>query len=134
MKSPLSITFLIAAILGLPALLHAQADNQTAIEGYVFDSSEKPVANVIVSLTSANADDQSIVGTIATQTNASGFYQLQTYVDPAATNTLSADCTTSRGIAVSQLPFYTPARPIVYRRDFYLTLPRKLDFRRFLNK
>jgi hypothetical protein len=115
----------LAALILAPAAAVAQVDGQTAVEGYVFDvATKKPLANAIVTVKSStpNTDGFSIAAQI---TNASGFFAIPTGIAPEAQTVVTAECTTSRGVASSELPLYTPVRPIVYRRDFYLSLPKR---------
>jgi hypothetical protein len=112
-------------LVGLAGVAWAQVDSQTAVEGYVFDASHKPLANVIVTLRSASPNDPNLGVSVAVVTNANGFFQLATAIDPASVNSLEADCKTSKAIVASTMPLYTPARPTVYRRDFFLTLPKR---------
>jgi hypothetical protein len=79
-------------LVGLADVAWAQVDSQTAVEGYVFDASKKPLANFIVTLRSASPNDPKLGVSVAVVTNANGFFQLATAIDPASVNSLEADC------------------------------------------
>src|SRR5690242_2511787 len=105
---------LVALILA-PAAAFAQVDGQTAVEGYVFDAvTKKPLPNVVVSLkaTFPNSDGGAFAAGV---TNPSGFFAIPVGIASDTRAFVTAECTTSRGVASSELPLYTPARPIVYQ-------------------
>jgi hypothetical protein len=113
----LSVTF--------PDQAEAQAPGSFAIEGHVFNAKNgRPLPGVIVSYAASLVNDIVISG--ATPTDDNGFYEME-FTPPTGATTLEffAVCRTKRHGDVRYYGrFYSTPRLEVYRRDFYITLPR----------
>lgn len=114
------------AVLLLPAMSHAQSDNFPAVEGYVFDKKTlKPLANAAVTMTTVEDGPATLL--LSVLTDANGFYSMIVTVPWTGTSrSLTAECTTRRGIGSSTMSLYSTLQQTVYRRDLYVALPRNM--------
>lgn len=108
-------------------ITYAQAVGASAFEGHVFDEkTPRPVPGVVVRLTEAY--DNGTGMSLATTTDGSGYYSFemtQALQPPTITaHALFATCVTRRGTTDTGGLTYRNLRPEVYRRDFYIPVPR----------
>jgi hypothetical protein len=99
-----------------------------AFEGHVFDTKTlRPLDNVYASFFASNNDGSG--GGSSELTDSNGFYQLEVIptLQAADSKTLSVICRTRRGDVQVAARIYGVLRTEVYRRDFYLTLPRGIS-------
>jgi hypothetical protein len=132
MKQHLSAFYVVTAVLSLSMVsfhsAYAQLDGEVGIEGYVFNvGTGKPLANVLVTYehvdqdTSATRGDQGL-------TDSNGFYQIDAPLTPPPRNAiLFASCVTRRGNLRVDTSLFFPPRPTIYRRDFYIRMPRGIS-------
>lgn len=123
---PIRFIILVTCIVVVqPIRVTAQDASLSAIEGHAFDAKNgRPLTNVIITYSAVLANS-TIVGS-STATDGNGFYQLDFSPPPDATSVeFFATCRTKkRGDVRYNGQFYLSARTQVYRRDFYLSLPR----------
>lgn len=118
------VAFLVLFLIGASEAI-AQVPTDFAIEGHVFNAKNgQPLPGVVVnySATLPNGDG---VG-VATPTDDNGFYYIEYGLPPdGVTVEFFAVCRTKkRGDIRYDTRFYSVIRPEVYRRDFYITLPK----------
>jgi hypothetical protein len=95
------------------------------VEGYVFNvDTGKPLANAIVLYQHFQQGTQNGLAEQG-NTDSNGFYQITSQLLNIPEDiTLYASCVTRRGTVRSAIAVYNPPRATIYRRDFYLKLPR----------
>lgn len=116
---------LAVSLIGSPRATWGQAVSNSAAEGYVFDRTTlHPIPKAVVFFTEHLADGTSDAqGTV---TDANGFFSIElTPATNAVSFSVDVRCQTTRGTIYSTLPVYSPLRPIIYRRDLYLTFPKR---------
>lgn len=104
---------------------YAQNASSSGFEGYVFEAkSRRPLENAQV--TYAFTTTGGLPGSSTVSTNESGFYQIERGLpnQQIAVVGLTAVCPNRRGTVMASETVYTDLRTKVYRRDFYITLPR----------
>lgn len=116
------------ALVGLvsvsPSMALSQDSTFAAIEGHVFNAkTRQPLANVYASYTATTGG---VGGGVSMVTNENGFYELevQPSLQSGDTITFAVVCQTRRGNVQMFGKLYETLRTEIYRRDFYLTLPR----------
>lgn len=115
----------IVALTVLTSTANAQDASAAAFEGHVFDAKTlRPLDNVWIQY------EFTIPGgggsTYSTLTNSNGFYQIdfQPPAQPIASVGFTAICRTRKGNVTAPGSVYDTLRTQVYRRDFYVTLPK----------
>lgn len=126
MKHAVICACVIVGVLSLlsPATAFSQDSTFAAIEGHVFNAkTRQPLANVYASY---EASTGGVGGGVSVLTDANGFYELeiQPSLQSGDTITFSIVCQTRRGNVQMFGKLYEPLRTEIYRRDFYLTLPK----------
>lgn len=102
-----------------------QFDGHVGFEGRVFDrATGRPVEGALV-IIEDRVQDFPLRQTYIV-TDASGFFQVDEPPITGAVSTILVRCETPKGIAESSAPLYSELRVgSIYRRDFYLTMPRR---------
>jgi hypothetical protein len=123
-----TLLMIAASLLMHTGVSFAQDVSAVAIEGHVFDAKTlRPLENatVIYAFTTVGG----LGGDFTAITNSSGFYQIEfpPANQPLATAGITAICSTRRGAASASGTVYTSLRTEVYRRDLYVTLPRRMS-------
>jgi len=107
---------------------HSQDVSNVAIEGHVFDAkTQKPLENALVSYDVTAPGG--LGGGFATNSDTNGFYEMEflPFQQPLASATLNVLCRTRKGDVQVFSKIYTSVRTEIYRRDFYITLPKNMS-------
>lgn len=122
----LAHVLLVAASILFTRQAYAQTPGKAGFEGYVTDATGKPLEHVFIEVRFyTNADGGA--GFTGTTTDANGYFILETFPGTSEFGVaVVATCRTSKGIVTSTQPMYWTIREQVYRRDFRLTLPKKV--------